>query len=97
MPARVLHKWDFTPQPVCCAAADYLASIYEQPVLCVAAINPGLYTRYWGGCSGCMVYDPYNSHDLGLSPLAPSTHCLCKQWCGRIMWGSGVLNMINDH
>lgn len=45
IPARVLHKWDFTPQPVCCAAADYLASIYEQPVLCVAAINPGLYTR----------------------------------------------------
>lgn len=45
IPARVLHKWDFRPHPVCCAAHDYLAAIQSLPVLCVPAVNPGLYAR----------------------------------------------------
>ena len=45
IPGRVLHKWDFVPRPVSCAAHDYLTSISDQPVLCVTAINPGLYAK----------------------------------------------------
>jgi Putative zinc-RING and/or ribbon len=40
-PAAVLHAWDFSPRPVCCLAADFLASIHDQPLLCVGAVNPG--------------------------------------------------------
>lgn len=45
IPARVLHDWDFSQAAVCLAAAEYLASIRHQPMLCVGAVNPGLYAR----------------------------------------------------
>lgn len=45
IPAQVLLNWDFTPQPVCSAAAEYLAAVAGQPLLCVPAANPGLYAR----------------------------------------------------
>lgn len=45
IPAHVLRRWDFTPRPVSCAAQEYLAAICEQPLLCVTAINPGLYDK----------------------------------------------------
>lgn len=45
LPSRVLHKWDFSLKPVCALANDYLASIYARPVLCVGAVNPGLFAR----------------------------------------------------
>ena len=45
LPSRVLHSWDFAPQPVCCTAFDYLIAIHNQPLLCVTAINPGLYAK----------------------------------------------------
>ena len=45
LPSRVLHSWDLLPRPVCCAAYDYLAAIREQPLLCVTAVNPSLYTK----------------------------------------------------
>ena len=45
IPASVLHGWDWAPAPVCVAAADYLHSIFEQPLLCVAVVSPALFTR----------------------------------------------------
>ncbi len=52
IPALVLHQWDLTPRPVCSAAAEYLAAVKDQPLLCVPAINPGLYTRCVSGRVG---------------------------------------------
>ena len=45
MPAAVLHQWDFNPYPVSSMASEFLASIADQPVLCVGAINPRLYEQ----------------------------------------------------
>jgi len=45
VPARVLHEWDFKRYPVSALASEYLASIFEQPMLCVGAVNPGLMAR----------------------------------------------------
>ena len=41
LPALVLHQWDFSKRPVCALAAQFLASIHEQPLLDVASISPG--------------------------------------------------------
>lgn len=43
LPAAVLHHWDFSPRPVCTMAASFLEATANQPLLCVGAINPGLY------------------------------------------------------
>ncbi len=48
LPAAVLHGWDFNLRPVCAMAADYLASIAQQPLLCIGAVNPGARC-----CSSC--------------------------------------------
>ncbi|XP_015579695.1 uncharacterized protein LOC8288989 [Ricinus communis] len=45
LPAKVLHYWDFTPYPVSQLAKSYLDSIYEQPMLCVSAVNPFLFSK----------------------------------------------------
>jgi hypothetical protein len=45
IPAHVLHFWDFTPHKVSQLAKAYLDSIYNQPMLCVSAVNPYLYSR----------------------------------------------------
>ncbi|XP_043704025.1 uncharacterized protein LOC122654114 [Telopea speciosissima] len=45
LPARVLHFWDFTWYPVSQMAKSYLTSIYEQPMLCVSAVNPFLFSK----------------------------------------------------
>ncbi|CAN0890335.1 Pleckstrin homology domain-containing family M member 3 [Linum grandiflorum] len=45
LPARVLHYWDFTKYPVSQMAKSYLDSIYEQPMLCVGAVNPFLSSK----------------------------------------------------
>ena len=47
LPARVLHHWDFSPQPASAMAADYLASISDRPLLCIGAVNPGKRTSSW--------------------------------------------------
>lgn len=41
VPACVLHEWDFTRFPVSNLALDFLQSIYDQPLLCISAVNPG--------------------------------------------------------
>ncbi|XP_042498691.1 uncharacterized protein LOC122077024 [Macadamia integrifolia] len=45
LPARVLHFWDFNRYPVSQLAKSYLKSIYEQPMLCVSAVNPFLFSK----------------------------------------------------
>lgn len=45
LPARVLQHWDFTPCPVSQLAKAYLDSIYDQPMLCVSAVNPFIFSR----------------------------------------------------
>ncbi|CAA0826707.1 Phox (PX) domain-containing protein [Striga hermonthica] len=45
LPARVLHHWDFTRYPVSQMAKSFLDSINDQPMLCVSAVNPFLFTK----------------------------------------------------
>ncbi|XP_072966968.1 uncharacterized protein [Typha angustifolia] len=45
LPARVLHRWDFSLYPVSQFAKAYLESIYDQPMLCVSAVNPFLFSK----------------------------------------------------
>ncbi|GLT65482.1 hypothetical protein SLA2020_379130 [Shorea laevis] len=45
LPARVLHNWDFTQYPVSQLAKSYLDSIHDQPMLCVSAVNPFLFSK----------------------------------------------------
>lgn len=45
LPARVLHNWDFAEYPVCQLAKSYLDSIHDQPMLCVSAVNPFLFSK----------------------------------------------------
>eukprot|EP00850_Spirogloea_muscicola_P019300 SM000188S03795 [mRNA] locus=s188:48870:53201:+ [translate_table: standard] len=45
LPALVLHHWDFKARPVALISKAYLDSIYVQPMLCVGAVNPYLYSR----------------------------------------------------
>ncbi|KAI3412642.1 PX domain-containing protein [Psidium guajava] len=45
LPARVLHNWDFAEYPVCQLAKSYLDSINDQPMLCVSAVNPFLFSK----------------------------------------------------
>ncbi|KAH1075532.1 hypothetical protein J1N35_027860 [Gossypium stocksii] len=45
LPARVLHHWDFTRYPVSQLAKSYLDSIHDQPMLCVSAVNPFLFSK----------------------------------------------------
>lgn len=45
LPARVLQHWDFTPRPVCQLSKAYLDSIYDQPMLCVSAVNPFIFSK----------------------------------------------------
>ncbi|KAH6815739.1 hypothetical protein C2S51_020559 [Perilla frutescens var. frutescens] len=45
LPARVLHHWDFTRYPVSQLAKSFLDSIYDQPMLCVSAVNPFLFSK----------------------------------------------------
>ncbi|CAN6453160.1 unnamed protein product [Victoria cruziana] len=45
LPARVLQHWDFSFFPVSQLAKAYLDSIYDQPMLCVSAVNPYLFSK----------------------------------------------------
>ncbi|KAL1568212.1 hypothetical protein AAHA92_03609 [Salvia divinorum] len=45
LPARVLHHWDFTRYPVSQLAKSFLDSIHDQPMLCVSAVNPFLFSK----------------------------------------------------
>ncbi|XP_062213132.1 uncharacterized protein LOC133913915 isoform X2 [Phragmites australis] len=45
VPARVLHHWDFSLYLISQLAKAYLDSIYDQPMLCVSAVNPFLFSK----------------------------------------------------
>ncbi|VFQ95635.1 unnamed protein product [Cuscuta campestris] len=45
LPARVLHYWDFNYYSVSQMAKSYLESIHDQPMLCVSAVNPVLFSK----------------------------------------------------
>ncbi|CAN4086036.1 unnamed protein product [Withania somnifera] len=45
LPARILHFWDFNQYTVSQMAKSYLDSIYDQPMLCVSAVNPLLFSK----------------------------------------------------
>lgn len=45
LPARVLHYWDFSQYPVSQLAKSYLDSIHDQPMLCISAVNPILFSK----------------------------------------------------
>ncbi|OEL23682.1 Pleckstrin homology domain-containing family M member 3 [Dichanthelium oligosanthes] len=45
LPSRVLHHWDFSLYPISQLAKAYLDSIYDQPMLCVSAVNPFLFSK----------------------------------------------------
>ncbi|XP_042383763.1 uncharacterized protein LOC121975901 [Zingiber officinale] len=45
LPAKVLHRWDFSLYPVSQLAKAYLESIYDKPMLCVSAMNPFLFSK----------------------------------------------------
>ncbi|KAF9623402.1 hypothetical protein IFM89_001948, partial [Coptis chinensis] len=45
LPAKVLHFWDFSQYPVSQLAKSFLDSIYDQPMLCVSAVNPFLFSK----------------------------------------------------
>ncbi|XP_015070878.1 uncharacterized protein LOC107015196 [Solanum pennellii] len=45
LPARILHLWDFNQYPVSQIAKSYLDSIHDQPMLCVSAVNPFLFSK----------------------------------------------------
>ncbi|CAA6665534.1 unnamed protein product [Spirodela intermedia] len=45
LPARVLHHWDFSLYSVSQLAKAFLDSIYDQPMLCVSAVNPFLLSK----------------------------------------------------
>ncbi|RZS15237.1 hypothetical protein BHM03_00047055 [Ensete ventricosum] len=45
LPSKILHLWDFSLYPVSQLAKAYLESIYDQPMLCVSAINPLLFSK----------------------------------------------------
>lgn len=43
IPAFILNHWDFKQHVVSCAAQRYLNTIYKLPLICISAINPGLF------------------------------------------------------
>ncbi|KAJ8536469.1 hypothetical protein K7X08_034870 [Anisodus acutangulus] len=45
LPARILHLWDFNQYPISQLAKSYLDSIHDQPMLCVSAVNPLLFSK----------------------------------------------------
>ncbi|TYG43196.1 hypothetical protein ES288_D12G318200v1 [Gossypium darwinii] len=68
LPARVLHHWDFTRYPVSQLAKSYLDSIHDQPMLCVSAVNPFLFSKV-----------PALNHVMGIrkkiGKMLPYVHC----------------------
>ena len=42
IPSRMVRQWDFKQYPVANVCADYLSNIYEQPVICISALDPVL-------------------------------------------------------
>lgn len=37
-----MHQWDFKSYPVANVCAEYLRSIFDQPLICISSVNPEL-------------------------------------------------------
>ena len=40
IPRHLVLQWDFKSYPVANVCAEYLQSIYDQPLICVSSVNP---------------------------------------------------------
>ncbi|XP_042502153.1 uncharacterized protein LOC122079609 isoform X2 [Macadamia integrifolia] len=89
LPARVLHFWDFTQYPVSQLAKSYLESIYDQPMLCVSAVNPFLFSRV-----------PTLLHVMGIrkkiGAMLPYVHCPFRRSIYRGLGSRRYLVESND-
>lgn len=43
LPSRIVSRWDFKLYPVACVCRQYLDNIANQPLICIAAVNPQLF------------------------------------------------------
>ncbi|XP_043724161.1 uncharacterized protein LOC122671129 [Telopea speciosissima] len=89
LPAKVLHFWDFTQYPVSQLAKSYLESIYDQPMLCVSAVNPFLVSRV-----------PTLHHVMGIrkkvGAMLPYVHCPFRRSIYRGLGSRRYLVESND-
>ncbi|XP_044477236.1 uncharacterized protein LOC123204570 [Mangifera indica] len=89
LPARVLHHWDFTRYPVSQLAKSYLDSVYDQPMLCVSAVNPFLYSKV-----------PSLQHVMGvrkkIGSMLPFVHCPFRRSINRGLGARRYLLESND-
>ena len=42
IPGRLVLQWDFKSYPVANVCAEYLQSIFDQPLICVSSVNPDI-------------------------------------------------------
>nr|DAD30893.1 TPA_asm: hypothetical protein HUJ06_009744 [Nelumbo nucifera] len=89
LPAKVLHFWDFTQYPVSQFAKSYLESIYDQPMLCVSAVNPFLFSKV-----------PALLHIMGIrkkiAAMLPYVHCPFQRSIHRGLGSRRYLVESND-
>lgn len=45
LPSRMIHHWDFKTYPVANVCKQYLDNIADQPVVCLAAVNPMMFEQ----------------------------------------------------
>lgn len=89
LPARVLHHWDFTRYPVSQLAKSFLDSVYNQPMLCVSAVNPLLYSKV-----------PALQHVMGvrkkIGSMLPYVHCPFRRSINKGLGSRRYLLESND-
>ncbi|KAK6920687.1 Phox homology [Dillenia turbinata] len=89
LPARVLHHWDFMQYPVSQLAKSYLDSIHDQPMLCVSAVNPLLFSKV-----------PALLHVMGLrkkmGAVLPYVRCPFRRAIFRALGSRRYLLEVND-
>ncbi|KAE8726200.1 Phox domain-containing protein [Hibiscus syriacus] len=89
LPARALHHWDFTRYPVSQLAKSYLDSIRDQPMLCVSAVNPFLFSKV-----------PALNHVMGIrkkiGKMLPYVHCPFRMSINKGLGSRRYLLECND-
>uniref|UniRef100_A0A2N9HVE2 PX domain-containing protein n=1 Tax=Fagus sylvatica TaxID=28930 RepID=A0A2N9HVE2_FAGSY len=89
LPARVLHQWDFTQYLVSQMAKSYLDSIHDQPMLCVSAVNPFLFSKV-----------PALLHVMGvrkkIGTMLPYVHCPFRRTINKGLGSRRYLLESND-
>ncbi|KAK4568648.1 hypothetical protein RGQ29_004163 [Quercus rubra] len=89
LPARVLHQWDFIQYVVSQMAKSYLDSIHDQPMLCVSAVNPFLFSKV-----------PALLHVMGIrkkiGTMLPYVHCPFRRTINKGLGSRRYLLESND-